>query len=194
MSLPAIFFDRDNTLIINDSYLGDPAGVILADGAAAAVAKARELGYRVVTVSNQSGVARGFYAEADVVAVNAKLDELLRRADPAAVIDLHEYCPFHPKAKIERYRIDSDLRKPKPGMLLQAARKLDLDLARSWIIGDSPRDIEAGHAAGCRAILLQWPELPRSPAADMPSPASPDATVANLADAMLFIAAKKGRA
>ena len=128
MKRPAVFFDRDNTLIACDGYLGDPAKVVLIEGAADAIARVRELGFAAVVFSNQSGVARGMFAEEAVHAVNHRLDDLLHEENPRAVIDRHDFCPFHPTAKVERYRVDSDLRKPKPGMIYQAERVLDLDL------------------------------------------------------------------
>src|SRR5262245_3869059 len=124
---PAIFFDRDNTLIVSDGYLGDPDSVRLIAGAAESVARARALGFATIVVSNQSGVARGLFTEADVDRVNSRIDQLLRTESPDATIDRHAYCPFLPDAPIERYRRDSELRKPRPGMLLEAARALDLD-------------------------------------------------------------------
>jgi D-glycero-D-manno-heptose 1,7-bisphosphate phosphatase len=187
----AVFFDRDNTLIVNDGYLGDPKGVVLAEGAAPAVARAHDLGFAVVVVSNQSGVARGMFGEDAVNAVNARMDQLLRTANPAAIIDRHEFCPFHPAAIVERYRLHSNLRKPKPGMLLKAAREMQLDLTRSWLIGDAGRDIEAGHAAGCRTILVQMPGLAASPAAQAGSAVKPDAVVTSLGQAMDIIAQEK---
>jgi D-glycero-D-manno-heptose 1,7-bisphosphate phosphatase len=188
MSKPAVFFDRDNTLIASDGYLGDPAQVRLIDGAADAVARVRSLGYAVVVCSNQSGVARGYFDEEAVRAVNARVDELLSSANPAALIDRHEFCPFHPEAVLEAYRQESELRKPRPGMLLAAARALDLDLPHSWLVGDAPRDIEAGHAAGCRTILFTDPALARSPAAAVAGAVAPDAVVGSLADAADIIA------
>src|SRR5699024_11142835 len=119
MKRPAVFFDRDNTLIANDGYLGDPAGVRLIEGAPEAVARVRGLGFATVTFSNQPGVARGMFGEEAVHAVNSRLDELLHDANPEAIIDRHEFCPFHPEATVERYKSDSDLRKPKPGMIHQ---------------------------------------------------------------------------
>ena len=139
MKRPAVFFDRDNTLIVSDGYLGNPAKVRLIEGAADAVARARSIGYATVVFSNQSGVARGLFDEQAVHAVNGRLDELLHDLNQAAVIDRHEFCPFHPEATVEAYRQESDLRKPRPGMILQAAEKLALDLPRSWAIGDAPR-------------------------------------------------------
>ena len=188
MKRPAIFFDRDNTLIASDGYLGDPAQVRLIHGAADAVARARALGYATVVVSNQSGVARGMFSEGAVYAVNERMDALLHADNPHAVIDRHEFCPFHPEAVVERYRKDSDLRKPKPGMILAAAEKLALDLKRSWLIGDAPRDIEAGHAAGCRTILFVDPELPASAATQEPAAIQPDFVAASLHEAIESIA------
>jgi D-glycero-D-manno-heptose 1,7-bisphosphate phosphatase len=185
MQRPAVFFDRDNTLIVNDGYLGDPSKVILVDGAAAAVAWARRLGFAVVVVSNQSGVARGLFSEEAVGAVNRRMCELLMAENPAAIIDLHEFCPFHPQATVEKYRKQSNLRKPSPGMILEAAEKLSLDLSRSWLIGDAPRDIEAGKAAGCRTILFHDPKLAPSHAAH--GAAAADHVAASLKQAMDII-------
>jgi len=182
-----VFFDRDNTLIACDGYLGDPSKVALVEGAPEAVARARALGYATVVVSNQSGVARGMYDEAAVHAVNARMDELLEEQNPAAVIDRHEFCPYHPEGTVSQYRVDSDMRKPKPGMILCAADKLALDLSRSWLIGDTPRDVEAGNAAGCRTILFQSPDLTASPAASESTSTKPDAIVTSLKDAIDFI-------
>ena len=187
MRRAAIFFDRDNTLVINDGYLGDPAGVVLMPGAAAAVAAARGAGFVVVVVSNQSGVARGLFDEAAVRAVDRRMAELLRAADPTAAVDLQLYCPFHPQAHVAAYRQDSPLRKPQPGMMVQAAEQLALDLSRSWVIGDAPRDVAAGRAAGCRTVLFTPPGVAASPAAAEQSALAADATVASLVDAVEFI-------
>ncbi len=184
----AVFFDRDNTLIASDGYLGDPNKVVLIEGAAEAIAKCRQYGFKVVTVSNQSGVARGLFTEADVRAVNTRMDELLRGKNPNAIIDRHEYCPFHPEAPIEQYRQDSDLRKPKPGMLLKSAEELKLDLTRCWLVGDAPRDIEAGKAAGCRTILFTAPGLPASPEASKSPTVQPDFTANSLQEVVGIIA------
>ena len=187
MKRPAVFFDRDNTLIACDDYLGDPSKVALVEGAADAVARARGLGYATVIFSNQSGVARGYYSEEAVHAVNARLDEVLADANPKAVIDRHDFCPFHPDASIDKYRQDSHLRKPRPGMIHQAAEALALDLTRSWVVGDAPRDIEAGKAAGCRTILFADPKLKASPAALAERKVEPDYICSTLAEAIDFI-------
>jgi len=187
MKRPAIFFDRDNTLIATNDYLGDPAKVALIDGAADAVARARALGFATVIISNQSGVARGFFDEAAVHAVNQRLDELLADANPNARIDRHEFCPHHPDGTVEAYKQDTDRRKPGPGMITSAAQALDLDLTQSWVIGDAPRDIEAGQAAGCKTILFRDPSLEKSPAADAEQKVQPDHTIATLKEAIDII-------
>ncbi|HVT90984.1 MAG TPA: HAD family hydrolase [Tepidisphaeraceae bacterium] len=187
MKRPAIFFDRDNTLIVSDGYLGDPEKVVLIEGAAQAVGKARSMGFATVVISNQSGVARGMFDERAVQAVNRKLDQLLHSVLPIAVIDRHEYCPYHPEGTVEPYNHESEMRKPKPGMILLAAEKLALDLSRSWLIGDAPRDIEAGKAAGCRTILLKISGLPASPAADEKVESPPDFVAGSLKEALSIV-------
>ena len=188
MKRPAVFFDRDNTLIVSDGYLGDPSKVVLVDGAADAVARVRSLGYAVVVFSNQSGVARGMFSEDDVHRVNARVDEMLQDQNPSAVIDRHEFCPYHPEGTVEPYAKESELRKPKPGMILQAAEKLALDLSRSWVIGDAPRDIESGKAAACKTIWYKDPKLPPSMAARELMLVVPDAVVSTLKEATDVIA------
>lgn len=187
MNRPAIFFDRDNTLIASDGYLGDPAKVILIPGAAAAIAALRKLGFAIVIVSNQSGVARGLFDETATRAVNARMCELLLAETPEAIIEAHEYCPHHPDAPLPAYRSDCDCRKPRPGMLLKAARELHLDLAKSWLVGDAPRDIDAGAAAGCRTILFADASLAPSPAAEKKGKAQPDYVVHSLEEAARII-------
>jgi D-glycero-D-manno-heptose 1,7-bisphosphate phosphatase len=136
-------------------YTGDPEDVRLIPGAAGAIRRIRDAGHLVVLVSNQSGVARGLFDEAALSSVHARLESLLR-AD-GAVLDAAYYCPYleGSAAKVEAYRCQSDLRKPNPGMLLEAARELSIDLARSWMVGNSACDVEAGVRAGCRTILIR---------------------------------------
>ncbi len=155
MKLPAVFLDRDGTIIEDTGYIRDPAEVRLVPGAADAIRCFSEAGYRVVVISNQSGVARGLFDEAALAKVHVRVEELLQAS--GASLDGAYYCPFlnGPKAVVEEYRKDSELRKPGPQMLLQAARELDIDLARSWMIGDSATDVEAGQRAGCRTILIE---------------------------------------
>ena len=152
MSNTAIFFDRDGTLINDPGYLNHPDQVQLLEGAADAVRELRDLSYKTVVVSNQSAVARGIVTEEMLEKIHGRLRELL--GAKGASLDKVYYCPYHPDGVIDQYRKDSDWRKPKPGMLLAAAKEMDIDLARSWMIGDSERDVEAGRSAGCKTILI----------------------------------------
>lgn len=179
----AVFLDRDNTLIHNDGDLGDPAKVVLLQGAASAIASLRGLGYRIVVVTNQGGVARGKYAEADVDAVHERIVELLKPTNNA-IIDRFYYCPFHPEAVVEAYRREHSWRKPAPGMLLAAIEDLKLDPAGCWMVGDQLRDIEAGHAAGVRSILLSDTRPPGGAV-------RPEAVVRNLVEAARVIAQRR---
>ncbi len=155
MASRAVFLDRDNTLIVNDGDLGDPNAVRVIDGVAPALARLVKAHWRLVVVSTQGGVARGRFTEADVEAVNARLADLLdETAGTRGLIDRFYWCPYHPEGTVERYRREHPWRKPQPGMLIQASRDMDIDLEQSWMIGDQPRDVEAGRAAGCRAILI----------------------------------------
>jgi D-glycero-D-manno-heptose 1,7-bisphosphate phosphatase len=153
MANAAVFFDRDGTLIEDPGYLNHPDQVNLLDGAAEVLKELKLLGYRAVVVTNQSGVARGIVSEEMLGRIHERLGELL--AQKGAALDGIYYCPYHPEGVIPKYRQDSDWRKPAPGMLLAAAEEMEIDLTRSWVIGDSSRDVEAGRRAGCRTILLQ---------------------------------------
>lgn len=147
---PAIFFDRDGVLIEDSHYVASVAEVRVIPGAADAVRRAQAAGYAVVVVTNQSGVARGLFPEAQVAAVHAHIE-----TESGLTFDRWEYCPHHTDGTVPEFTSDCDCRKPKPGMLRRAAAALDLDFARSWIIGDRATDLEAGFAAGCRAILVR---------------------------------------
>ena len=172
---PAVFVDRDNTLIPDPGYLRDPQQVRLLPGTADAIRRLRNAGWPVIVITNQSGVARGLLTENDVAAIHERMNELLQAE--GARVDAIYYCPFLDSAEAicADYRKDSDLRKPKPGMLLLAAREHGLDLARSWMIGDGERDVQAGKSAGCQTILLsnQKPALSVADhvAADLPAAA-----------------------
>ncbi|MCH7525954.1 MAG: HAD family hydrolase, partial [Planctomycetes bacterium] len=154
MSHPAVFLDRDDTLLVDSGFIDDPDKVKLVPDAIAAVIRLHRCGYKVVVVSNQSGVARGYFDEQRLDEIHGRLQGLLERG--GAKLDGIYYCPYleGSEAKVEAYRKRSDLRKPAPGMLLLAAGERNLDLARSWMIGDAVRDIEAGHRARCRTLLL----------------------------------------
>jgi len=148
----AVFLDRDKTLIEDPGYIADPSLVKLLPGVGPALKRLAQAGYALVVVTNQSGVARGRLTEATLGRIH---DELRRQvAEHGVTLDAVYYCPFHPEGTVPPYVKDSDLRKPQPGMILQAAREMDLALTTSWTIGDSPRDTTAGRRAGTRTILI----------------------------------------
>ncbi|MHC4264906.1 MAG: D-glycero-alpha-D-manno-heptose-1,7-bisphosphate 7-phosphatase [Planctomycetota bacterium] len=151
----AIFLDRDDTLIEDPGYISDPGQVQLLNGVSEALSQLRSMGYKLVITSNQSGVARGIVTEEVLGNIHERLEQLL--AEQGAYLDKIFYCPYHPDGVIEKYRKESDLRKPNPGMLLKASEEMDVDLSESWVIGDSERDIEAGLRAGCKTILIEPP-------------------------------------
>lgn len=157
MRSPAVFLDRDGTIIENRPYLSDPDGVRILPGAAESIRQFADAGYLVVLVSNQSGVARGLFTEDQLSKVHARVESLL--GNEGVSLDASYYCPYldGPEAKVDAYRQESELRKPRPGMLLQAAQELNIDLSRSWMIGDSAGDIEAGARAGCLTVLVNPP-------------------------------------
>ncbi|MBU1272002.1 MAG: HAD family hydrolase [Alphaproteobacteria bacterium] len=156
--LPAVFLDRDGVLIEDSGYPHLPEHLKLIPGATAAVRRLNRLGYLAVIVTNQSGVARGMFDEAQMNGFNALL--VKRMAQDGAVIGAVYACPFHPEARDERYRHpDHPDRKPNPGMLLRAIADHDIDPAKSFMIGDQPRDIEAAQRAGVSGFLFQGGDL-----------------------------------
>jgi D,D-heptose 1,7-bisphosphate phosphatase len=148
----AIFLDRDDTLIEDPGYINHPDQVKLLDGVAEALIELKNMGYKLIVVSNQSAVARGIITEKVLGEIHNRLKQLL--AEKEVFLDKIYYCPYHPDGSIPKYRKESDWRKPNPGMLLAAADEIDIDLSQSWSIGDSARDVEAGLRAGCRTILI----------------------------------------
>jgi D-glycero-D-manno-heptose 1,7-bisphosphate phosphatase len=153
MSRPAVFLDRDGTIIEDAGYLSDPAAMVLLPRSAAAIRRLKAAGFLVMVVTNQAGVARGLFAEGAVQEVHAALQAAL--APEGAAIDAFYYCPHHPEGSVDAYRRRCECRKPAAGMLHAAAREHDVDLQRSWMVGDKPLDVEAGLAAGCRSIQVR---------------------------------------
>lgn len=148
----AVFLDRDGTLNIDMGYVRAPQDVRLVEGAAAGAKLLADAGYALVITSNQSGIARGLMTVAQADSVDERLLALLREGGVS--IDALYRCPHLPGGAVQAFALDCDCRKPKPGLLVRAAAELGLDLSGSWAVGDSLRDVEAGLAAGCRAILL----------------------------------------
>jgi D-glycero-D-manno-heptose 1,7-bisphosphate phosphatase len=154
---PAIFLDRDGTLNFDYGWITSPDKIELLPGAAEGVRMINDAGYLAVVVTNQPVIARGECTFAEVDAINQKLESLLRE-EAGAHLDKIYFCPHHPDAGIKgeraEYKIRCDCRKPAPGLLEQAARELDIDIERSWMIGDSERDLGAAAAFGIPAVLI----------------------------------------
>jgi|TARA_B100001964_G_scaffold220067_1_gene262753 D-glycero-D-manno-heptose 1,7-bisphosphate phosphatase len=150
---PAVFLDRDGTLIEEVGYLDRIERIELYPWSVDAVRVLNRAGFKVVVVTNQAGVARAMFDEAFVGEAHAFIDARLREG--GAVIDGFYYCPHHPDAPVEAYRKDCDCRKPRTGMVEQAQRDLDLDLGRSFVVGDRWLDVELGMNFGGRGILVR---------------------------------------
>lgn len=154
---PAVFFDRDGVLNEDTGYLVEPSQLKWVRGAKRAIKAVNSAGYFAFVVTNQSGVARGFFDEAHVWALHRWMsDELVKIG---AHIDGFEYCPHHPDAVIERYRRICKRRKPAPGMINDIIKRFPIDVSRSILIGDRPTDIEAAVAAGVQGFLFDGSDL-----------------------------------
>jgi histidinol-phosphate phosphatase family protein len=149
---PGILLDRDGTIIVDHGYVGSVDRVELIDGAPAAIASFNQAGIPVAVLTNQAGVARGFFGIDDVVRVHQHIETELARS--GAHIDLYLCCPYHPAGIVEPFARSSDDRKPKPGMANAAASALSLDLAGSWVVGDRPEDVGLAQAVGASAVYL----------------------------------------
>lgn len=176
---PALFLDRDGTVIVEKEFLSDPAGVELHSGVAQALRSAREAGFALVLVSNQSGVARGYFDEEAVRRVNQQVVDLLEESGVA--LDGVYYCPNHPSGSVDRYRRRQSGRKPADQMFVRAAREIGLDLRASWVIGDRRADyLSAAPLAGHGALALTgYGEIARA-APESSAPFGPEIIAADL--------------
>lgn len=186
---PAVFLDRDGVLVDELDFLVDPDALRLYPGVGEAVRELNSSGWVVVVVTNQSAVARGLLDERRLGEIHERLREHLARS--GARLDAIFHCPHHPTAGREPYRRACDCRKPAPGLLERAARLLGLDLAHSWIVGDSARDLEAGAAVGVRGILVATGKGERERARLVAAGRAPAVFVPNLPAAVRHIGAAR---
>jgi D-glycero-D-manno-heptose 1,7-bisphosphate phosphatase len=165
MPSKALFLDRDGTIIkqfpstanrdeIKRAYITELDQVELLEGSAEAIARARKLGYKIIIVTNQSAVARGWLTEGKMNAIEEHMYELLKKENPEAVIDESYFCPYYSEGAVEKYKISSPDRKPGTGMILKAKEKYDIDLKNSFMTGDSYSDVKCGLNAGTKTILV----------------------------------------
>ena len=180
---PAVFVDRDGTLLEEAGYLDRLERLLFFPFSIDAVRLLNRANLAVVVVTNQSGIARGMYAETFVHETHAVMKA--RMEEGGARVDGFYYCPHHPDATVPVFKRDCDCRKPAPGMLMQAARDLDSDLARSYSIGDKWTDVAVGSAAGGRGILVRT-GYGRSTEASMPDGVKPAAVEDNLIAAVAW--------
>jgi D-glycero-D-manno-heptose 1,7-bisphosphate phosphatase len=170
----AVFLDRDGVIVDDPGYLSDPEALRLLPRVAEALIALRQSGWLLILVSNQSGIARGYFTEQRLAEIHARLREVL--AVQGASLDAIYYCPHHPEGTVAGFARECECRKPQPGLLVAAARDLDLDLPQCWMVGDQLKDVAAGQAAGCRTVLISDGE----PEGGGPSP---DYRAASLLDA-----------
>ena len=179
----AVFLDRDGTLNVDFGYVGDPERVVIVPGAVEGAAMLTAAGFLLIVASNQSGIARGYFTQVDCDAVAAKVKAMF--AAEGVELAAFYQCPHLPDAAVAQLAVSCDCRKPKPGMLVRAAKEWNVDLARSWTVGDRARDIAAGHAVGCRGVAIQ-------PVPSLQQPedfrrARPEYVARDLVDAARFI-------
>ena len=181
---PAVFFDRDGTLNEDVGYLDRLERLHLYPYVTEAMRVVSRAGYRIVIVTSQAGIALGFMDEATVQHIHAHIVE--RMAKAGVRVDGVYYCPHHPNAKVAQYRVTCECAKPKPGLVLQAARELDLDLSRSFVVGDRWRDLLMGQAAGVRGLLVRT-GYGETEAGAVPADGRAEAVVANAMEAASWI-------
>lgn len=151
---PAAFIDRDGVINEERNYVHRPEDFVILPGVPQALQRLRQAGYVLVVVTNQAGIGRGMYTEADFEALTAHMRAQLQQQ--GADVDAVYFCPHHPTAGVGAYRTECSCRKPEPGMLLTAQAQWGIDMARSVLIGDKLSDVQAGQAAGVgRCVLVQ---------------------------------------
>lgn len=181
----AVFLDRDGTINQEVGYLSDVNELRLIAGAPTAIAKLNKEAFKVVVVTNQAGVARGYFSEDRVQRIHSVMRE--RLGHEQANVDAFYYCPHHPTEGIGAYKVECHCRKPKPGMLVAAARELQIDLKHSFVVGDMLSDLAAGYAVGCRQVLVLTGYGYESQRALAGSPCQPDFIALDILEACRWI-------
>ncbi len=148
----AVFIDKDGTLIKDISYNVNPDLIEFEAYAIEALRLLQESDFLLIIVTNQAGVALNYFSEEDLKKVHSHLKDLLEQNN--ITLSGFHYCPHHPQGNLALYSFECNCRKPAPGMLLNAASKMNIDVSESWMIGDILNDVEAGNRAGCRTILI----------------------------------------
>ena len=186
--IPAVFLDRDGTINQERGHIQNPEDLVLLPGAASAIRRLNESQYLTVLVTNQSVIARGKCNENDMEVIHNRLQSLI--GEEGASIDRIYYCPHYPDHEIpggrQELKIVCDCRKPKPGLIMRAAKDMNIDLNLSWMVGDMISDIEAANRAGIRSILLSKQEG----GFDNKCSVTPDAKCLDLKDAVKLITQK----
>lgn len=150
----ALFFDKDGVMNVDKGIDGTDEAVELYQGISDVVAYFRQKGFKIFVFTNQPIVARGLMTETKLIDALDAFKKIIASQNKEAVIEKVYYCPHHPNATVEKYRKICECRKPKPGMLLQAAQEFSVDLKKSYCIGDRISDVIAGHLAGCTTIQI----------------------------------------
>lgn len=182
MSIRAVFLDKDGTLNEDVPYNVDPKRIQLTRGAVEGLQLLHASGYQLIVITNQSGVARGYFPESALVAVEERVRQMLAEVGVPRLG--FYYCPHHPDGVVPHYAIACSCRKPEPGLLIRAAADHNIDLTESWFIGDILNDVKAGRRAGCKTVLIdngnetEWHLSPER---------SPHYMVADLAEAAQVI-------
>jgi D-glycero-D-manno-heptose 1,7-bisphosphate phosphatase len=186
----AIFLDRDGTINVEVGHLDHESDLALIEGSAEGIALLKDAGFKIVIVTNQSVIARGRISELELRQIHLALTEVLSAS--GARFDAIYYCPHHPQEGDGEYTMSCDCRKPRPGMLLQASRELEIDLGRSYIVGDRLSDLEAGRAVGCVEILVRTGHGGWSEATLDEGVSRPDYVADDLLDAAGWIMEREG--
>ena len=192
----ALFLDRDGTIVKEVpgktpetlGYLLTVEDVELIEGSAAAIAVARKSGYKIIVITNQSAVARGWLSLEELDRINQKMYEMLLEENPEAIIDALYYSPYHTDGNVKEYSIEHDSRKPNTGMIMQAKEDHNIELDSSWMIGDSLSDMQTGVNAGLHNILVETGYGKPAHRKCLDEKVKIDFIASNLSDAVKYIA------